>query len=190
MAQVPPAPPIAVAQVPPAPPVAVAQVPPAPPVAVIQVPPAPATAVAQVPPAPPIAVVQVAPAPPIPVAQVTPAGTVQVPQVGVAQSVPAVQVQPVGPPVAAGLGQQVPQGLPQSLAPQPQPTNPQAPVNIQQPHNPVLQNALYQAMSQAVNSGTVTMDDVANLMISSGRSSVRYRATDASNQFQRQFQRR
>ena len=63
-------------------------------------------------------------------------------------------------------------------------------LTIQQPANLVLQNALYQVMAQQGHSGTVTMDDVGNLLLTSGRASLHYRCTNASEDFQRQFNKR
>ena len=65
------------------------------------------------------------------------------------------------------------------------------PVNLQAstPSNPVLQSALYQVMMHQGNPGTVTMDDVGNLLLTSGRASVHYCHNKASEQNQRQFQR-
>ena len=63
-------------------------------------------------------------------------------------------------------------------------------VNIQQPANPILQDALYKAMAQEGNTDSVTMDDVANFMLTTGRSGVRYRGANASHEFQKHFQKR
>ena len=66
---------------------------------------------------------------------------------------------------------------------------PAIPVHIQQPGYPVLQSALNQAMGQQSLTEGVTMDDVANLLITSGRASLHYRGANASQEFQRQFHR-
>ena len=100
------------------------------------------------------------------------------------------QVQQVQPTIAAAAPvatQQVQAGM-QVPAVNPQPQQ-QVPVNIQQPPNPALQAQLYQAMMQGGNSGTVTMDDVGNLLLTAGRSGVCYRGTNASVEMHRQFQR-
>ena len=97
------------------------------------------------------------------------------------------QIQQQGPAVAG----QVPTAV-HSIGTQPagvvQPST--IPANIQQPGNPVLHRALIQAMAQQGNMGSVTMDDVGNLLLTSGRASVHYHATHASDDFQKQFQKR
>ena len=110
----------------------------------------------------------------------------QVPQVAVQ---PAVQGQilmvpqgPQGQQLVAGHAATVPTGA-QATATLANPT-------VQQPGNPVLQNALCQAMVQQGHTGSVTMDYVGNLLLTSGRGSLCYRHTNASEDFQRQFQNR
>ena len=126
------------------------------------------------------------PAPPVAVAQVPPLPT----QALGAPPVPT-QVQQVQGQVQGAVATVAPQAMPtvmQVPAVNPQPQQ-QVPVNIQQPANPALQHQLYQAMMQEGNSGSVTMDDIGNLLLTSGRSGVRYRGTNASDQMHRQFQR-
>ena len=43
-------------------------------------------------------------------------------------------------------------------------------------------------MAQEGNTDSVTMDDVANFMLTAGRSGVRYRGANASHEFQKHFQ--
>ena len=102
-------------------------------------------------------------------------------------------VQPATPQIHAAPGQVQLQvhgsGQPAPAAAVAVQTTGSVPGNVQQPANPVLQAALAQAMVQPSNVGTVTMDDVANLLITSGRASLHYRGANASQEYQRQFHR-
>ena len=52
----------------------------------------------------------------------------------------------------------------------------------------MLQNALQQAMAQEGTGTSVTMDDVANYMLTSGRPLVRYRAANTTQNVPRPMQ--
>ena len=63
-------------------------------------------------------------------------------------------------------------------------------VGVQQPQNPALQAQLQQAMiNQGANSG-LTFDDLANFVITQGRSNVCYRSTNDSEVLQKYFTKR
>ena len=156
--------------------------------------------------------VQVAQVPQLvqPIPQVAPQLVPQGPQVHVPQAAPQVgpqlmpQLAPQPAPQIVGqhataLSQQVQQQQPQIQGQVPAnlqqaaiatTAGPHAiPVYIQQTGNPVLQSALNQAMGQQSLTEGVTMDDIANLLITSGRASLYYRGANASQEFQRQFHR-
>ena len=100
-----------------------------------------------------------------------------------ARQVPAVLAQQQSvQPAAANV-----QGL--AIGVQPQVQRPAAPT-IQQPQNPFLQASLYEAMKDQGGDGGVTMDDLGNVMLAQGRSIMRYRGPNASDQIQRHLSRR
>ena len=105
---------------------------------------------------------------PIPPVQQQAISTMQQGQIGLPP--PAPMVQQHAPPQV----QQAPQQIPV--------------MNIQQPQNPVLQQNLQQSVLQHARDNGVTMDDIANLMITQGRASFRYRGPNASAEYQRRSQ--
>ena len=66
-------------------------------------------------------------------------------------------------------------------------TVPAVNVAVQQPQNPILNSALYQAMMQQGTDSGVTFDNMANFVITQGRSNVHYRAPNDSQELQKFF---
>ena len=76
--------------------------------------------------------------------------------------------------------------VPQAVQPpgQQQQSTPQM-VTVAAPPNPVLQSSLYNAMMQQGGDSGLTMDDLGNAMLTQGRTIIRYRGPNASEEFQR-----
>ena len=109
----------------------------------------------------------------------------QVPQV-LAGGLAAPQPQPTGSQLQAMAA---PQQAPPGGAMAPGGHNPPA-ANVlgQNVQNPVLNEALYQAMVQQGTNSGVTFDDLANYVITQSRGNVRYRAPNQSEELQKYFQ--